>query len=102
MYNKMEFVTFGGYNSQMFYITNLYFSNVLIPTNVMEKIRVIYFLSPSYFSNGCAYDTMMMCSRMRLECCELWSCDMRRQQYYEKIHNSTSTIITIIIIITTK
>ena len=56
MYDRMECVTFGGYNSQMFYITNVYFSKVLIPTNVVEKIRVIYYLSPTYFSNGCAYD----------------------------------------------
>ena len=55
MYDRMEFLTFGGYNSKMFYFTNVYFSKVLIPTNV-AKIRVIYYLSATYFSNGCAYD----------------------------------------------
>jgi hypothetical protein len=54
MYDRMEFVTFGGYNSEMFYFTNVYFSNILIP--MVAKIRVIYYLSATYFFNGCAYD----------------------------------------------
>ena len=36
------------------FLANVYFSNILIP--MVAKIRVIYYLSATYFFNGCAYD----------------------------------------------